>query len=554
VLDLRLFRACLLPFFVILAIVAFSVHPLPGAGSSSTPAPPFDGPRAFNTLTHLEAAFPHRFAGSLADRRLEALLAGRLRGDGYRVRTAAGTVIATQGGSGGPALMLLADRAGSGAAALSGTAALLELGHDFAGRGGLRPLVLVSTAGSAVPPLGGPVGAAIVLGDLGGVRAHQPSEIPFSNDGSVAPLALQQVLTATLPGNPERPQLPDQLAQLAVPFSPTTQASLIDAGIPAVLAQQSGEIGPAAGEAVRESRLAAFGRGIASALSELESAAPLASSTRDLTLAGDQLGGWAIRALVGALLLAVALPGFDAFARARRRRVPLARWCSWLLLWAGPPGATILFTHILASAGALGTVPGTPAILAPGARGILMLAATLAFFALACIARRELAGPPPSDRAGAGVCVIGAGALLAILIWIANPYTAALLAIPLIPWLVLLTAEREHAHHPLVALAWLAVSLVPLAGVLSVQASSFGMGPLRFAWSWLLLLASGQLSLLGFLALSLAGGLYLATAILLLRPALSREPRELKLSTRGPLGYAGPGSLGGSSSGTPSGR
>ncbi len=552
-LDLRLFRASLIPFVAMLAIVAFSVHPLPAPLTSGIPPAGFNGARAFNVLEHLEARFPRRRTGSPADRALGSLIASRLAGDGYAVRTAGGAVLATQPGPGRGSLVLLADRSGAGAAALSGTAALLELARDLAARGDLRPLTLVSTDGTTVPPLRGQVAAAIVLGDLAGTGARHPFEIPFSNDGSAAPLALQQTLTHWLPGNSGRPGVLDQLAEFALPFSVTAQAPLLDAGIPAVLAQQSGESGPAADEPVSQARLAAFGRAIASTLAALERAPAQARVTRDLTLSGDRLGGWSIRALVAALLFATALPALDVFARARRRRVPLLRSLAWLLLWAAPVGASLLFSKLLGQLGALGTLPASPALLEPGASGVLVLAATLAFFAVACLVRVKLIKWPsrePDDGLGAAVAVVCVGTVLALALWIANPYTAALLALPLVLWLPLLTAERERERHPLAVLAWLALSLVPLGGVLAVEALSLGLGPLRFSWSWFAVLASGQLGLFGFLAVSLAGALVLTTAILLVRSNRLALRDELRLTTRGPITYAGPGSLGG----TPSAR
>jgi hypothetical protein len=567
VLDLRLFRASLVPFVVVLAVVAFSVGPLPGALTSSVPPASFDGARAATTLRTLAAAFPSRPAGSVADDALAALVARRLRGDGLTVRMTyaraatldgarrTATVIATQSGSGGAPLVLLAARDGDGAAALSGTAALLELAHDLAGSGGAsRTLVFVSTSG-AVAELRRPVAAAIVLGDLAGTTAVHPFIVPFSNTGSASPLALQQTLVATLPGDPGRPSLLDQLAEFAVPLAPGTQAPLLDAGIPAVLVQQSGQAGPAATEPVSGARLASFGRGVLAAIAALQSSRLSGAGTRDLSLAGDRLPGGAVRALIAALILAAALPALDLFARARRRRVALARWLAWLLLWAAPFGVAVLFTKLLALCGVLHTV-AAPTI--GGTHDVGALLATLAVFAVACAARLKLVRRPVLDAsgesAGASVVVVGVATLLALALWIANPYTAALLALPLVFWLVLLAAETERQRTPLAGALWLALSLVPLGGVLAVEALALGLGPLAFAHTWLLVFASGQLGPADFVAVSLAGGLAAALAQLLIHPGGRPLTDEVKVTMRGPITYAGPGSLGGTASGWPSGR
>lgn len=570
-LDPRLFRASLIPLLVVLAIVAFSVGPLPGPLKSTIPSASFDGPRAYTTLRQLADAYPIRPAGSPADDALAALVARRLTADGYSVHTTSAaaqtpggsrriaTVIATQPGSGHGSLVLLAARDGSGAAALSGTAALLELARELAGRSGLRPLTLVSTSAAgaiaAAAEIPRPVSAAIVLGDLAGTRARRPFVVPFSGDGSAASLALQQTLTTALAAGASRPSLLDQLAQLALPLSPGAQAPLLDAGIAAVLVQRSGESGPSANEPLSEARLASFGHAILAALAALQTPLRGAPSTRDLTLSGDRLPGDAVRWLVGALLLAAALPALDVFARARRRHLALARWLVWLLFWAAPFCAAVLFTKLLALCGVL---PDLRIPVTGGARDVPELLGTLGLLALACLLRARFVRRPVLDAsdqsAGAGVTVVCVATVLAIALWVANPYTALLLALPLPLWTVLLTAETERERTPLAGAIWLALSLVPLGGLLAVHALALDLGPLGFARTWLLLLASGQLKPLGVLALSLAGGLLATVALLLIHPGGRPLPADIRITMRGPITYAGPGSLGGTASGRPSGR
>ena len=61
----------------------------------------------------------------------------------------------------------------------------------------------------------------------------------------------------------------------------------------------------------------------------------------------------------------------------------------------------------------------------------------LAVFVLACLARVRLIGGPSLDEAagasaGAPVALLFLASLLAAALWLANPYTAALLALSLI--------------------------------------------------------------------------------------------------------------------------
>ena len=153
----------------------------------------------------LEARFPSRRAGSPADRALASLTHRGSRATATPCAAPAARCSQPNRGLVGARSVLLADRSGTGAAALSGTVALLELAHDLAARGPLRPLTLVSTDNTTVPSLPRRVAAAIVLGDLAGTHERRPFEIPFSNDGSVAPLDLQQTLAHWLPDNAGRP-------------------------------------------------------------------------------------------------------------------------------------------------------------------------------------------------------------------------------------------------------------------------------------------------------------------------------------------------------------
>ena len=128
----------------------------------------------------------------------------------------------------------------------------------------------------------------------------------------------------------------------------------------------------------------------------------------------------------------------------------------------------------------------------------------------------------------------------AALIWIRDPLTA-LLVVPFLhaaPWLV--DAERGPSRRISVILM-LAV-LVPLLLALATLAVDFGTGPIGLGWQFALVYAAGGAGVAGGLVTTLLAGLYAAVLILIARP---RDWSDVKLATRGPMTYAGPGSLGG---------
>lgn len=575
--DLRLYRASLLPFVVAALVGAFSLSTLPPAVPSPLPGVAFNGDHAFSSLNKLAAAYPDRAPGSPGDDAFAAHLAAQLRGDGLAVRTVytnaatadgerrIATVIATRTGVAGRSVVLLADRAGSGGrAALSGTAALLELASVLSQRGADRPLTFVSTsAGSAgaVAAAGAiprPVQAAIVIGDVAGTQAAAPLVVPWSGNGGAASLVLVRTLDAALAQqlgtSPLRPGVLEQLARFAIPLTVGEQGPLGAAGLPAVLVQQSGELGPARSAPVSAARLTAFGRAILTTVDALQRDGALANPiSRDLTLDSDTLAGWVVRLVVGLLILAAALSTLDLLARARRRRLPVSSWLVWTLTWALPFALAGLFAKLLAWSGVPASVPaaplggGQPPI---GTAGVVSLILVALVFAAGCLARRRLIPTPVGDRDGTGagrpVALLLVACALAIVLWLANPYTAVLLALPLAVWVPLLAGSSYRS--PRVGLLWLLCSLAPLAVVLGVEAHELALGPIAFAWTWLLLFAGGEVGLGALLAASLAGGVIVVVASILLNPDASDPLDDIAITVRGPATYAGPGSLGGTDS------
>lgn len=586
--DGRIYRAALAPLLLVVVIVGFS---LTGAATPlhSTLAPDaFDGARAYATLRQLLSSFPDRRPGSAGDQRLAAYVAQSLRalagtaGGGFQVsthsfnaRTAEGErtltdVVALRPGSSGErpiAILAHRDAAARGSAAeLSSTAGLLELARVFAQSETRRTIVLVSTSGGSEGDAGAAYfaahlastpDAAIVLGDLAGDRARKPLVLPLSGGTATAPDSLQRTLQGAISqevgAEPGTAGLGAQLAHLAVPLAVGEQSPLEDAGIPAVTVQVSGPRGPVAGTRVSETRLSNFGRAVLAAVYALDEGPDIgqAPSTR-LALGQRALPEWAIRLLVLAALLAPLVVCVDALARLRRRHEPIARSLLWALCGALPFLVAALFAAVLGALGIL-SAPGaqlsSSAISADGGAPAALVATSIVLGGMLLVRpglARRLGVPAPPGPDAAGLAAMLVLLAVAVLAWLANPF-AALLLVPAAHLGLLAADSRMRA----VSLAGLAAALLPLATLLVVYAHELGLGPLALAESVVLALAGGQVGLSAALLWSLAlGGLLSLLALVLADRPGDRldEAERVEISTRGPLTYAGPGSLGGTES------
>jgi len=603
----RLYRVAFVPFALALALAAFSLtaRPLP---LTSTLAPDaFEGAPALTELKRLAAEFPERRAGSPGDEKLAAKIAQTLEGlgtaghGGFQVRThhfqaqtvdgekTLETVIAQRAGSSGAApLVILAHRDASGArgaggfpseAELSGTAALIELARVFAARETQRTVILVSTSGGSGGDAGAldfaeeglspstPLDAAIVLGDVAGVNEHKPFVVPYSDGFGSAPLLLQRTVAGAIAqnvgGNPGAPSAIGQLAHLAFPFATGEQGPLNASGLPAVLVQVSGEATPPANEAVSEEKLEGFGRAVLSAIDALDTAPNVEATPQTGVALGRQvLPEWALRLLVATLLIPPLLLLADGYARLRRRRGAggdraMILGLAWTAACALPFLVAALFAKALGWVGALAATPatGVQASALPfrgsAVTAVLAVALVLGLGWLAwpgAVRRLRLRARPSDDAAGlAALTVLLA---VAVVVWARNPY-AALLVLPAVHlWLVLVSPRTRPARAA--ALALVALALVPLALLIAFYARELGVGPGGIAWEAVLLLAGGYVGAAATVLWSLAAGCVAAATLLALAPHEVMKDHGIDdgvpLRIRGPLSYAGPGSLGGTES------
>jgi hypothetical protein len=590
----RLYRAALVPFVLTLGVAAFSLTARPQPLTSTLAPDAFDGAAAFAELQSLAAEVPDRRPGGAGDQKLATRVArtleglGGTAGGGFQVRTRhfeaetidgerrLETVIAQRAGSSGSKpIVILAHRDASARgseAELSGTAALIELARVFAARETQRTIILVSTSGGSGGDGGaadfvahepGPFDAAIVLGDVAGVGERKPFVVPYSDGFGSAPLLLARTvagaITQEVGVDAGAPSVLEQLAHLAFPFTVGEQGVLNAGGLPSVLVQVSGESGPPTPqEGVSEERLEGFGRAELSAVDALDVAPDISSAPQTGVLISPKtIPEWALRLLVGALLLGPLILAADGLARARRRRLPVARWSLWTLLCAVPFLVAALFAVLLGALGIIGMAPSAPvppnALTFDGAAA-RAVAAVLLVFALAwlvwpmLVRRLGLSIRPDSDAAGVAMLLV----LLpvGVIVWILNPFAALLLLPALHLWLLIVSPELRP--RPPSAIALVAIGLLPLVLLVFLYAHQLGLGPGRVAWMAVMLLAGGNLGIPAALLWSLVLGCAAAAAMIAVTAGSSTlgpsDDNTDEVTIRGPLSYAGPGSLGGTKS------
>ena len=591
-LDVRVYRAAFLPALVALFVAAFSLADRPAPAVSPLAADQFSGQRAFggktllrNSLLELAEKFPNRATGTADDSALADRVARTLAAPddadhpAFRVTRsfagAAETVVGVRSGLSSRQIVIVAHRDAArvpGKPELSSTATLLELARVFRARELNKTLVLVSTSGATDGFTGAqawadrakdaPIDAVLVLGDMAGSRAARPWVSPWSLGHEPAPLALQRTVEAALrveAGRPDGSRAIAQWMRRALPFTVSEQGVIADAGLPAVFIGVSGERGPGTSEAVRAGRLERFGRAILRAVSAIDTTPTrpgepaFADSPDGIVTMRNVLPDWAVRVLVGTLLLPAFLTALDAFFRVRRRRLAVGPWLLWLLATGFPVVMVWLWVRALGIADAIDP-PDAPVLPLPPIErsGWIAMASALLVFAIGWFGVRALILARAGERANpmAGSLAAATGAVLCVLaalVWLVNPYAAALLLPAAHVWLF--AAAPQTRLRGWGGIAAVVVGLLPFAMVPLYYALALHLDPLDLLWMAMLAVASGQLSI--GVAIVGAGMLACLAGLLIVlrtrrRVHATAEPEPLR--TRGPATYAGPGSLGGTES------
>ena len=563
------------------------------------------------SLLQLGSAFPERSPGSAGDAALADRVAGTLRGSGFDVtrsttsgRTVDGereleTVVGVRPGLSDRRIVVLTHRDAvdaPGLAELSGTAALLELARIFrtrdagaeaeaedrsdtrprlVGRDLRKTLVLVSTSGGS----GGDAGArawaraqdpstidgVLVLGDLASAEWHKPWVVPWSNGRDNPPIALERTVETAVRQetgvDPGGARASAQWARRALPLTVSEQGEVNREGLPAVLLQISGERGPAPNAPISREQFTRLGRGALRSVLALDGAgrgagrAAFADETDGIVTVRNLLPTWSVRLIVLCLLLPALLAALDAYFRARRRHLNAGVWIAWALAAGLAVPVAWAWLRILGISGALPAPRGPvlPADLPLTAAQAAALASTAIAIVLGVLIARLLAlggrrtrGNPAAGAAGAAVGVIVCA--VALLVWVVNPYAAALLVPAAHLWLFLGAPQTRLRG----AWGWLALAaglVLPLA-VLVAEMDALRIGPFSLARLWLVATAGGHVSVWSALAVgALAGCVAALVRVLLARRRIAAvAPPEDRPKTRGPATYAGPGSLGGTES------
>jgi hypothetical protein len=585
--DPRIYRAALIPALLALIVVAFSLRDRPRPVGTTLAPIAFDGDRAWQDLRGedgLATRFPDRRPGGAGDEQLAVHVSDELRRLGFEVHTktrrevtAEGrrdvrTVIAERTGTLDGRILVVAHRDASApgsVAELSGTEGLLELARVFgAPRRTQRTLTLVSTSGSAGTTGtrdlqsvidGQPVEAAMVLGDLASRSTRRPFVAGWSDDLGMAPLRLQrtvqEALLAEVGSDPGAPRALVQWIRFAAPATLTEQGPLNDDGIPAVLISATGERGPAPDARTSQARLQAFGSAALRAITALDNGPRWpAVASAELVVHRKVVPSWAIRLLVGALILAPLVAMLDALARLRRHNEHPLPWLRRLAAGALPLIAAAAFARVLGLVGLIDAPPGpvSPEALPPQAAGLIavVLVAVLAWLVgrpLILRALQDEGESAASPAAASSVLLVLCG--VTALIWVGNPYAAALLVPALHLWMFSLVPELRPRR--LVGLGLVALGLAPFAILVAVVMTAFGLGPIDTAWFALLLVSGGHASPLSWVLWSIVASCVAGAVAVAWCGRVRIEPPRGQggISVRGPLGYAGPGSLGGVESG-----
>ncbi|MBJ7471895.1 MAG: hypothetical protein JHD16_11370 [Solirubrobacteraceae bacterium] len=578
-LDPRLTRIFVLPLLAVLVLAAFSVQDRPRALRTFQAPDAFSGTAALAEVTRLAGVYPARPAGGPADTDAGRDIEQRFEADGLEVRTETAQVISPDGSDAealqvtgerpGPkegTIVIVAPRDGVRAgsrAELTGTATLLQLSSLLGKRRVEHPIQLVSVSGTMaqsgyralarrLQSDDSPVRAVIVLGTLG-TPDLLPPVVTFSNGPELASARLRRTIEEAIRNERSvgdaRPGAVAQLVRLAAPVTTGGQGPLLRDGLPAILFSTSGDRVPPVDARPTAERMEADGRALLTSVIAIDNAGTVdLSPEQRLSAADGIIPGWALRAIVLALLIPPGLLIVDGLARARRQRQRVGRWVVWTLLLALPQLLGIGAVALAASAGWV-DLPGGPidpalwtGDLAPLV--VFTVVAILGHFVLRPLLLFALGlRGQRSSGPGAPLALALVLEIAALATWVVNPAAAAVMVPAVVIWPVVLDSGMRPGR--VAAIFGVVVGLLPLLILLENVLTRYPLGDVASSASWFIgLLSAGGVGLFAQLWFAVLTGCGLG-ALLLARHGRFSDPGDAEVTVRGPVTYAGPGSLGG---------
>jgi hypothetical protein len=549
VIDLRIYRAALLPALCAVVLVMFSLQSTPTPIRAQTPPDAFDPALAARLSKAVVNAGAERTPGSRGDAAAAQFVeeqfraiqsdevsiqsyTGSFHGDSVDLRN----VVLTLPGDSDARVVLIAHRdsaSGSGATtSAAATGALLATAHSFANITHHKTLVFVSTDGGSNGGSGADqfarnypgrerIDAAIVLSAPGVERIQPPLLLPWSaSEGSTAIQLVQSAMSAISDQVGRAAGLEGtfgHLVRLAIPSGVGEGAVMIADGVDAVEITGRGRRAPPASADVPErlspETLGRLGRATLSLMLALDATdRPLDHGpSAYVTVGGKLVPGWALALLAAAFLLPVGAAAVDGMARASRRGEPTLRNVAWVASRCLPFLVPLVLLYVLAF---LGLVPDPrfpfdPARFGVGVGAAVILVVLAAALAGTCALIRPLRLPP--TLAGGGV-----GAALALVlfvaaggIWLANPYMALLLVPAVHAWSLAARPGTRLRPAPAVAVGVAGLLLPVLA--LADLAGRWEVG-WRMPWDLLLMVTGHHLGVATALLWCLVGGCLVALA------------------------------------------
>jgi hypothetical protein len=582
----RIYRAAFLPAVLAVVLCMFSLEsrprPLPQGLAADVL---FDGRAAATSAREIVAAAPDRRAGRPGDRATASAVRSAFRDRGFAVTVRrfehSGkklvNVVGKRAGRSRREVVVVAARDAAGipdaGGSAAGTAALLELARVFEGRPSDKTLVLASIDGTTLGEIGtkklgedlgepGLVDGILVVSGLANPVKDRPVIVSWSNGPDAVGIGLERTVAASLRleingGAASGPSSLGQFARLAFPVGIGSQGVLLERGYDAVRISGDGELLGSATtppERIDPDRLGALGRATLRTVTALDQGSRPEHGPRTyLTPVSQVMPGWVLAVLAASLILPALVASIDAFARARRRREHVAPWMLWIAAGAVPFLLGFGVAELLALTGATPDPPPAPVSpdlypldsAAAVSLGVVAVVIALAWIGLRWLAIRADGALRDARDHGAAVAVALTLSVTTALVLLANPFFALLLVPGLHLWiLATLTDPPPPARARLVMLL---LGLVPPALLAVYELIALELNPISGAWYLFLLVTGGQVGLAAVVLGSVLAALFGSVAAIL----RAGDPDQVEPggpSVRGPAGYAGPGSLGGTGS------